>query len=208
MPAIPSPQRLSAIHKRLIAGDAAAPAEAAELIIPALAEALRIGRRGLRDEAMACDAATDAVLGFAKAPQTYKPDRSGVWTFLHLAARRNLANLIVKERRQRGRIIRFAAIALRDPARKKTQESVLSALVENEEARALRDRLNSAVAGLPPDEAAVLELLSNGIRATAEYARVLGIDHRPAEEQKRVVKNMKDRLLKRLKRSLSDDHDG
>jgi hypothetical protein len=204
----PAAERLLAVHKRLLAGDPVAPAELAYLTIAPLAEALRISSRGLRDESMAHEAATDAVLDLAKSPQSYTPGRSGVWSFLEMAAGRNLANLLLKERRQRGKISRFADVALHDPARKKVQDSVLTSLAETEATGALGQKLNAKVASMSPADAFVINLMSDGVRATAEYARVLGIADRPKDEQKRAVKRVKDRLLKRLKRSLQENEDG
>lgn len=200
----PTAEALLSIHQRLLAEDPVAPAELAEMSIEHLAEELRIGNSRLRDESMAYDAATDAILEFAKFPHRYEPSRSGVWSFLKMAARRNLANLQQKENRQRGRISRFKSVALHDPTRKKTEKSILASLAEAEEDGALRKELRAKTVSFSPEEAAVFSLMSDGVRATEEYARVLGIDDRPRDEQKRVVKRVKDRLLKRLKRSLKE----
>ena len=200
----PDPELLRSIHQRLVAGDPVAPAEFAELMVPLLAKILRIANKDLRDESMAEEAAIDAILDFVKSPQTYVSDRSSIWSFLEMAARRNLANLLVKEQRQRGRISRFKDIALHDPARKKDQESPLAFLAELEITATCRERVNTEIASLSPMEAKVFRLMSDGVRQTDKYVRVLGIADKPMKEQRQKVKQVKDRLMKRLKRALQE----
>lgn len=200
----PDAQSLSTLHQRLLAGDPVAPAEFAEHTVTPLAELLRTLNQGLRDRSMADEAATDAVLDFVKSPQAFDPTRSSVWGFLELAAKRNLANLRLKEQRQRGKISRFHDVALHDPARKKVQDSPLASLVASEANAEDQKRLSAEVADLKPEEAQVFRLMREGVRETAEYARALGIVDRPHGEQRAIVKQIKDRLLKRMKRSLRE----
>jgi tRNA C32,U32 (ribose-2'-O)-methylase TrmJ len=65
-------------------------------------------------------------------------------------------------------------------------------------------RLDAQVAELSIEEARVFRLMREGVRDTAAYARALGIADRPRNEQKATVKQIKDRLLKRFKRSLRE----
>lgn len=188
----------------MIGGDPVAPAEFAELTVGPMAEMLRAINRGLRDGSMADEAATDAVLEFVKSPHAFDPARSSVWAFLELGARRNLANVMLKERRQRGRVSRFRDVALHDPARKKVQDSPLASLVASEAKAIDRAKLDAEIAALSPVEAEVFRLMTEGVRATAEYSRVLGIAGRPPAEQKTTVKQVKDRVLKRMKRALRE----
>ena len=50
-------------------------------------------------------------------------------------------------------------------------------------------------------EQAVFELMRTGERETAAYVPVLGIEHLPEAEQRREVKRVKERILKRLQRA-------
>src|SRR5665213_2647203 len=103
----PDPADLLSIHRRLLAGDPVAPAALAELVIDPLTKTIQFGRSEFRDQCMASEAVTDAVLDFAKSPAAFHPARSNVWSFLEMASRRNLANILLKERRQRARVSRF-----------------------------------------------------------------------------------------------------
>jgi hypothetical protein len=65
---------------------------------------------------------------------------------------------------------------------------------------ALRSRLADVDFRLSPAERRALRLLFEGERATSVWARVLALEDRPTPEQRRAVKRVRDRLLKRLRR--------
>lgn len=201
----PPPERLTDLHRRLRAGDPIASAELAELAIHPLAQELRVGRARARDETFAIDAATDAVLDLAKRPDSYDPAVMAVWSYLCMAARRNLANLLLKERRHTGRILRFAAVELPTAAR---NEAPVRPLEEMADAELARKRLAALASGpmnsLSSEDLAVLRLVADGERDTGRFAAAMGCADRPREEQQRLVKQVKDRLLRRLKRSISE----
>ena len=58
-----------------------------------------------------------------------------------------------------------------------------------------------------PEDARVLQLLVDGERRTERFATVLGVEHLDTAQQKRVVKQVKDRLKKRLERMGVQPHD-
>lgn len=204
----PPPERLADVHRRLLAGDPVAPAELAELAIEPLAHDLSLGKRRLRDETFAVDAATDAVLDFAKRPGAYDPSAMAVWSFLCMAARRNLANRLVAERRHTGRVFRFGSVELRARVRNRDAESPLDELAEGEFARKrLADLASGPMEPLSTEDLAVLRLVADGERDTERFATVMGVADRPREEQQKLVKQAKDRLLKRLRRYASEGPD-
>ncbi len=201
----PPPERLADVYRRLLAGDPVAPAELAELAIEPLAYELTLGKRRLRDETFAIDAATDAVLDFAKRPGAYDPSAMAVWSFLCMAARRNLANRLLAERRHTGRVFRFGSVELRARARNRDSESPLDGLAEAEFVRRRLEELG--LDSFSPEDLAILRLMADGERDTARFAAVTGIADRSREEQSKLVKQAKDRLLKRLRRSASEGSD-
>lgn len=204
----PPPERLNDLHRRLLVDDPIAPAELAELTIEPLAHELRFGRGRTRDENHAVDAATDAVLDLAKHPASFIAGRMTIWSFLCMAARRNLANALLKERRHAARVLRFAAVALPPSARKEGAVTPLNELADAELAhKRLAELTSGPVSSLSPEELAVLRLVADGERDTARFAAVMGCADRSMDEQRRLVKQAKDRLLKRLKRSVSEDSD-
>jgi len=209
MPGGISTEHLLALHRRLLAADPVAPAELAHAAIDALADELREGSRRIRDDCTALDAATDAVLEFSKQPQTYDPSRLTPWAYLRMAARRNLANTLRKESRHRNRILRFANVALHGAAGNKEVASPSTDLADQERARVRLDALSAGpICAMPAEDHAVLRLIADGERATGPFAAILGITSQPEHEQRRRVKQAKDRVLKRLTRSAPEELDG
>ncbi len=199
----PDSNQLASVYKRLVAGDAAAPEEMAQLTIEPLTDVLRIGKRGARDASIAYDAAVDAIMDLLRAPQKYATSLSSLWSFLEMAARRNVADRRLGERRRDGRIARLRKnVALSSSASNKNKEGMLDQLARREASKAFWSRVKGASDSLPSAEAKILELMASGVRATPEYARVLGMVAAPLDEQALAVKRAKDRVRKRLKRRL------
>jgi DNA-directed RNA polymerase specialized sigma24 family protein len=186
----PSDDELLAAWRRLVADPDTAGAFAA-LALPPLEADLARQIRGA-DPHLVTEAADVTVAAFLKNPTRFDPARSPLPAFLRLAARRDLLNLRRAECRHReGRVpwdsVEFDLPAGNDP----------------EEGPALADHpaLRVAVDGLCETDRRVLELMLDRERATAVFAAVLGVEDRPADEQARIVKRAKDRVIARLKRA-------
>jgi len=203
MPAIPSTECLLELHRRLLAADPVAPAELTQHALDALADELRRGSHRIRDDCVVFDAATDAILELAKRPQAFDPARLHLWAYLKMAARGNLANILKKERRHHDRVLRFAVVELRGSAGNIEIASPSDDVADQEIARARIDALvTGPINSMSVEDLAVLRLIAAGERATGPYATILGLAHQPESEQRHFVKQAKDRLLKRLKRSV------
>lgn len=209
MPERPSTECLLDLHRRLLAIDPVAPAELTQVAVDALAEELRQGSRRIRDDCVALDAATDAILEFAKQPRAFDPARLDPWAYLKMAARGNAANILKKEWRHRDRVFRFAEVELRGSAGNKEIARPPDEVADQEIARARLDALASGpINAMPAEDIAVLRLIAAGERATGPYATILGLADRPEHEQRRCVKQAKDRVIKRLKRSVPEELNG
>src|SRR5258706_9987373 len=88
-----------AIHQRLLDCDPTAPAELVEVCLDALVSALRSTHK-LYDTSLTEDAAADALLAYAKAPEKFNPAQRGLFGYLQMAATGDLRNAIAKERRR------------------------------------------------------------------------------------------------------------
>ncbi len=182
----PDPDRLASAYRRIVAGDAAAREELAQLTLEPLAGVLGTGWGRNRDASMAHDAAVDAIMGLLRSPQSYVPARSSLWSFLEMAGRRNLADIRTSERRRSTRIGRGQKnVALRHSAPNKFNSCLLDRLAEREASDALWCVVNNFVRSLLPAEDRVLKLMASGVRTTPEYARVLGMEATPPGEQRR-----------------------
>ena len=189
------------MHARVLRRDAASTAVAFEALYGQLVRRLR-ARHKLPDPQLAEDAAGRALLEYFDRPERFDPARARLFGYLAMAAERDLLNLIEKERRHQLRVVPIDGVALADLPRNNPVEEAIDEMESTEKSAALRQRAAAAALRDPSDEA-VLRLMEERVRATAAYAAALGIGHLPAAEQKRRVKQTKDRLKKRVVRAPS-----
>lgn len=185
-----------AIHRRILVGDAAAWAVAFEAYYPSLVREL-LARHRPADPQLAEEAAAQAFEAYFRAPEKYDPARRGLRGYLTMAANGDLINLLARERRHRA-VLSLDRVELDDLPRNNPVEEALEMMAADETATQLwRDAMTAA---LTPGEQRVLELMRDGVRATGDYAAALGLAHLPLPEQRRAVKQAKDRLKRRVER--------
>lgn len=137
------------------------------------------------------DAADRALMDFLCFPARFDPARSGLGTYLRMAARGDLANLVEQERRARRG---FSLDAVAEPVDRRN-------IMRDEE---LDPRLVAALKTLDAAEQTAFELMSDGIRETPAFVNHLGLAHLTAGEQVVAVKRIKDRVKKRLARVVEE----
>jgi DNA-directed RNA polymerase specialized sigma24 family protein len=174
------------LHARLLAGDAVAPAELCERFLPRL-EARSRRAFPHADPHLRLEAVHETLLKFAERPGRYDPLVAPLGAYLCGVLWRRLVRLLQKERRERHLPLRLVELA--SPEGNKEEE---------DDPAARLDRAALA-AGLSRDERLVLELLRAGEHSTAVIAAALGLRGTRAE-QRREVKRIRDRVIKRLKR--------
>jgi hypothetical protein len=139
-------------------------------------------------------------MNYAKQPASYKPELKSLFSFLKMSAEGDLLNKLAQQKR---RIARMKLVSLEDVAlgvpdgNINIEEEVIARQEVKSRLQLLKNQ--QAVTTNEQDER-ILELMQAKVRATAEYARVLHIEHLPEEEQRAEVKRNKDRLRLRLKR--------
>ena len=184
------------LYHRLCAGDPVAPSEFCERYLPRLMSDRRWVLPGIHDEHMIEDAAIEAVLSFIRHPDRYDPAQLEIMSYLRMAARGDLINLLKKETRHADRRAPIDAVELQPPAR--NDEHDAPDLPGNVSQELLMRRLREALPD-PRDHEAV-RLMLDGVRETGAYTRVYGLGNLSLEEQRRQVKRHKDRLDKVMKR--------
>lgn len=205
----PTQEEALAVHQRLLVEDTLAPSDLAVAYLDPLAGWLR--DRSPRSESGQCDsAAEDALLALIKNPSAYHPERGTLAGYLTMAAWRDLQNIQRSEQRHANHRADWGAVELSSTQGKYLQDVDMdpARIVERQEQikEMARERLPAAVgAGLSPTELAVVGLMQSGERHTASYAQLLGLAQLSAEEQRRVVKRVKDRLKVRIKRGRTSD---
>jgi CheY-like chemotaxis protein len=189
------PADVPALHERLCGGDGMAVAPLAAALLPELERRLR-RRFPHGDGHLLAEAAEDAFLDYVRRPARFDPGRGvALEEYLFEVACRDVVDRQRSEGRRRVGETEYARVVFDQPIRAGVEhfeirhdlEVLLSTLADE-----------GVVAG--QTERRALRLLMEGERSPEVWARVLGVAGRPAEEQRREVKRLKDRLLRRLRR--------
>jgi len=197
MPDPLEPGTFQCLHERLLSGDRLASEELSCLLLSPLVQ--EISRRFPRvDEQLVSDGVIDALLDYCACPAQFNSARDvPLDRFLAGAAWRNVGNLVTGEQRRKrrerkaGSKKREADVAL-DPVARNIRQEELQQIAE--EKAALFAALDD------PKDKEILRLKLEGIRDTAEFARVLNITHLPVAQQREEVKRWKDRIIRFLRR--------
>lgn len=186
-----------ALHRRLIDGDPLASEEASRLLLAPLVEETQRQFPRLDDQVIA-DAVVDALLDYFEHPSRADEGGGGPRAFLKRAAWRNAANLDRGSKRRKRREDNWMG----DPSTAGVEHrSGLGMLIQAEDQAELDRRIAELEALLPEaGDRAVLRLRLAGERGVAAFASVLGVAHLSPTEQRKVVKQVKDRIDKVLKR--------
>lgn len=193
----PDRDTLLSLHARLRSGDRLASEALMRLLLARLVADVARGSSRV-DEQLIADGVTDALLDYAERPGQFDAGRGvPLDRFLAAAARRNVANLLRGERRRKARerkvgLRKREADVAQDPAAGNTRQEDLEAI---ERRRAAMDEALTS-----PEDREVLGLILDGVKETAAFARILGLAHLPADEQRREVRRHKDRITRFLRR--------
>jgi RNA polymerase sigma-70 factor (ECF subfamily) len=191
------------IHARLLAGDPIASAELFENYQGKLVLALT-KLFWQRDDSLVIDAATDAIFEYLQNPNAYDPVKSSLFSYLVLAAKRDLINAVKKKATREKQEIIANVVEDGESNRNNVLKSVdrdapdevrqVHILYGRELGSKLMEEMSNSV------DRELLGLMIENVRETEEYASVLGITHLPAAEQRKKVKLHKDRIGKQLER--------
>ncbi len=196
------PAEPHSLYQRLLERDPTATSDFAAHFLGPLIEWLSEHNRAIHPD-LVNEAAEEAILAVIRHPASYHPAQSSLEAYLRMSAQADLRNLLSRETRHRKRNQRLEVVELSDAAGKylgREDNPALGLLIE-EELASLAEGVPDAVrAGLTEVESRVLELMLRRERRTAIYADACGIADRPLKEQRRLVKQIKDRLQKRLER--------
>jgi hypothetical protein len=189
------------LHRRLLERDSVGPADFAFAFLNRLITWLETTNSGV--DPMACaEAAGEAIVGFINDPNGYDPNRLGVEAFLHMAAQRDLQNLLRKERRhqQNRRDWNLVEQASADGKylRRDDDPSLPLQIEEARQRQLLPDTIRQQLTEV---ERRVWDQMQQGERHHLVFAVILGVTHLSAGEQRREVKRVKDRLKKRMERA-------
>jgi len=183
----PTPEEERRLLTQLDTGIATAREELATWYLPLLMHFLARAFPQVATE-LREDAADRALISFLCRPGRFHPERATLGTYLRMAARRDLLNLLQQEYRAK-RGIPLDSVTEPVDHRNKTQDEELSWD---------HPRLAAEVAALNAQEQIALELMRSGVRDTASFVNALGWNDLVKHEQPHAVKQLKDRVKKRL----------
>lgn len=186
------------LHHRLIGGDPTASADLFDLYLAPIILFLGQVYPSLKqaDPELLWDAATEALLNYSQKPTAFDPSRRSLEGYLKMAARGDLLNMVSKEKRRHSKIVPLESVEhMLADGNNTLEEQLLNRL----ELQTRLQQLNQ-VEGLDQRDQQLMDLLQAGERRTEVFAEVLGISHLPAGEQKKLVKQHKDRLKAWIKR--------
>ena len=142
---------------------------------------------------------------YVKAPEKYDPQQSSLFSFLKLAAKRDLLNALRKNKKfQLARSleeegVELSVISGNKPIRVSRHDQKESEIVTKIDSQERVRHIFTVVQ--EPRDRAVLKLMMDGERETSAFAIALGISHLSKREREHRVKQCKDRLIKYVKRS-------
>jgi len=210
---MPDPDPHRHLHQRLLRGDRDAPERLVAECAPLLQRLLRRRYLALPREAVA-DAANDALLALIRHPERYEPGRLPLLKYLTLIADRKLIDMIRQKIRDSSRIEFVGGLVELAAAESKEPLDENAPGPGDDPDRLPPELLGWIEATLPdPADRAFVNLMSEGERDAASYARLIGAAELPDKERAAAVKRNRDRILKRLQRRnqanrapWSDDH--
>lgn len=199
------------LHARLLARDPVAPSDLMNDYLAAITRRLLRERQPGPDTHAVEDAAIDALMSYAERPQQYDPEKLPLPSFLLMSAHADLKNLERSEARHiHGALsyddspmvaVEVSLVAGKDSveaqAIKELEMDLPGEISRDEALRALQ--MIGAEFPQPADRR-ILALQLDGERRTERFAQVMGILDLPPAEQRRLVKQAKDRIDKRVQR--------
>lgn len=150
------------------------------------------------------EAAEEAMLALLRKPASYCPERQTLFAYLHMAAQRDLQNILRREQKHYQQRVPWTCVELPSQTGNYLgrEDDPSLPLQVHEEQTTMLDQIPAAVRDcLNETEARVLELLLAGERKTAVFAAACGLAHLSTAQQEIAVKRLKDRVKKRLERA-------
>jgi hypothetical protein len=197
------------LHQRLLAKEVTASADLARLFLDHLIGWLVTTNSSSVPVELCVEAAEDALIALIKSPGSFDPRRGKrLAAYLRMSAQGDLRNILRREGRHRENQIYLEDVELSREAGKylAVDDDPLVRLERQEErTRAVQSFVAPVREGLTEMELRGLELLLNGERKTAMYAKAMCITHLPKKVQQIEVKRLKDKLKKRIEREKSGD---
>jgi len=153
------------------------------------------------------DVVIDTLCRFGKDVGRFEPARGSLWHYLLMDAHGDIRNLAKSATKRSGCMISLDDVELEPAERNESIETqainavwpaFLEYVPEGQHPESLIEALNTIRNA--PELGAIFDLWQEGVRETDHYAKALGIQDWPSDKRKQKVKQVKDRLITRLRR--------
>jgi hypothetical protein len=196
------------LRQRLLSGsDLTVTSEIAEAFQLPLIKTLNSIFTNLPDPHLVTTAVNDALLDFFEHPTRFDPSRASLFTYLRWRAASYLRNSLSGRQYS---LPKDKVVELDDPRAVYKLESrevdAETSLISREFQAGVIEKLRRIFTD--PVDLRVVALMIEGVRETSAYAEALGVADRPLDEQKRFVKQVKDRINKIFERKFRDKERG
>lgn len=155
------------------------------------------------DETLIADIVTDVFLNYFKNPERYDPEKQTLEKFLVMDAEGDLKNAWAKRKRQNKKFAKSVELD-NENGNSIINDNELFTPYDNLIHKEAAEELDNKLKELFKDETDIIiaHLMLSGERSSAEYARVLRIEHLDKDNQRLEVKKQKDRIDKVIQRKL------
>jgi DNA-directed RNA polymerase specialized sigma24 family protein len=190
------------VHQRILENEVTAFAELCEYTLPYLVSYLQAGFPDC-EASLHETTAIDCLLAYRARAKQYDPTQISLFAYLRMAARRDMLNAIDKKTRHEKRLtsIHDAAIQSQLPTQDPLQEQrEVDEWLQERTDLTLAQILKMLDKELDEYEKRVLLLMLEGVKDTQRFIEVLPIQDLDDASQRKVVKQAKDRLVKKLRR--------
>lgn len=191
-------QDLLTLHQQILDGEPTAPAKLVEATAgPITGMVIKIVGLTVLDLDDAKDAATDALIAYLQNPSAYvSQGEASLFTYLLRIAQRRAIDCIRRKKRHKEIFpVSVEEVELESIESEDDFEKTEAAL----DATTIINRFGTTIVKNAVEEE-LLRLHLASEKSTDRYAEVLGINNRPIEEQRALVKRHRDRLERRLMR--------
>jgi DNA-directed RNA polymerase specialized sigma24 family protein len=199
---VKAPAHISELHRALLARDPTAPEAVGRAVLEPLADYTE-----RRFHSVSADiteqAALDAVWEYLQHPEQCQATTStGVIAYLRGIARNKVLDELRRERRRHAREERWGQQRAREVVREAVElRDAVTTIDQDEDTAVLHTRQTEVLGTLDSEtDRQLLKLKLSGERKTAAFAKVLAITHLPIAEQRKIVKQHKDRIDKIVRR--------
>jgi len=192
-------QRGERLHQRLLAGSLTASSETAELFLRPLIKSLTGEFKQPGDPHLIDSAVEDALINYFEHPEKFDPARSSLFIYLRIRARTYLLNSL-SQRGNPNKVVELREAETVQQVEEQNEPDAEASLVSRAVQTEIMQQVQKYITD--PLDLRIVALMVEGVRDTATYAEMLGISDHPLAEQRKTVKQHKDRIKKIIERKI------